>query len=35
MNEVNYPMVLPNGQIYSISGLDQTESNGQYICKIT
>ena len=32
---MNYPVALPNGQIYSLTGLTQTEVNGSYYCPIT
>ena len=35
MNEQNYPIVLPNGQIYSLSGLQSTSKNGKYYCMIS
>jgi macrophage erythroblast attacher len=35
MDEKNYPVALPNGHIYSISGLSQTEREGCYYCPIT
>lgn len=32
MDESNYPVVLPNGQVYGIGGLRAGERNGKYFC---
>lgn len=35
MNEENHPMALPSGQIYSTTGLNDTQKNGFYYCLVT
>lgn len=35
MDEVNYPVALPSGHVYSISGLRETELEGGYYCLVT
>lgn len=32
MDHENYPVCLPNGQIYSISGLKSTSLDNKYYC---
>ena len=35
MDHENYPVALPSGQIYSISGLKSTSINNKFYCMIT
>lgn len=34
MNEINHPIALPNGQVYSVQGLQKMEKNGKYFCPV-
>ena len=35
MNEENYPLALPSGNIYSVSGLNETSKDEFYFCMNT
>lgn len=34
-HENNFPILLPNGQIYSETGLESTKKKGKYECKMS